>query len=116
MQAPIGAAGAIPIGSENTPDRVRPELYVANRGNNTITLYRGRRKKPVQTISNGVGFGNFSYLLLDKAGNLYSANYEANTVTVYAIGSVNPQRTISDGLDGPRASEVFSSNETTRRA
>jgi hypothetical protein len=88
MQPTIVAPSTTRLVGEAPQRRVRSELYVANRGNNTITIYRGRRETPVRTISNGVDFGNFSYLVLEKVGNLYCANFVANTVTVYAKGSV----------------------------
>ena len=45
----IGAPGAMALAKQHFLSGVHPELYVANRGNNTITVYRGRGEKLVQT-------------------------------------------------------------------
>jgi hypothetical protein len=83
-------------------------LYVANSGNNTITVYAPNSSgnvAPIRTItaSGGVGPNNPKGLNLDINNNLYVANFGDNTVLVYAAGANGaavPTR-IYTGLSGP---------------
>ncbi|MGB8519881.1 MAG: beta-propeller fold lactonase family protein [Candidatus Tumulicola sp.] len=76
-----------------------PELYVANSGNDTVTVYAAASNTLLRTISKGI---HTPYAIaFDPSGNLYVANYSANDVTVYAPGSDRVLRTISEGVNLP---------------
>lgn len=83
-----------------------PNLYVANTGNNTVTVYRRGNITLQRTISQGIN-GPIA-LAFGRSGELFVANDQANTVTVYASGSTSVLRTIS-GLDYPDALAVGNS-------
>ena len=103
------------------PPATNTHLYVANRGNSTVTVYARsiHNKKVLRTISKGI---NVPYSL--AVGNLrflYVANFAANTVTEYASGKTSVLRTISQGVKGPAAlavdsfGEVFVANQVPPR-
>ena len=72
-------------------------LYVANFGNNTVTVYAPGAILPLRTISAGISYP--SALAFDSLGNLYVINYSFSPsggyVTVYAPGSTSVSETIS---------------------
>ncbi|HZY98122.1 MAG TPA: beta-propeller fold lactonase family protein [Candidatus Baltobacteraceae bacterium] len=81
-------------------------LYVANRKNSTVTVYRAGTTVLLRTISSGVSQPRA--LAFDKHGNLYVGNKGNGTVTVYApqmklpiltIANVDPHVLIFDQLD-----------------
>lgn len=67
-------------------------LYVANIGNNTVTVYPKGSSSPLLTISNGISspYG----ITVDSAGNVFVSNLTPNNVTAYAAGSTTPYETI----------------------
>ena len=116
-QTPIGAPGAMPQmqtnrqivaeakGSQSSSSAeapaTNPNLYVANDGASTVTVYAQGSTKVLRNISKGV---NAPYALaFDGSGNLYVANSGNNTVTVYAPGKTSLLRTISKGVNDPMA-------------
>jgi hypothetical protein len=80
-------------------------LYVANTGNNTITVYDPGATTPVETISKNLT--NPSKIKFSKTGSLYALNcfdcgyQDTGNVTAYSAHSHSFLRTITDGLDGP---------------
>ena len=75
------------------------ELYVANGGDNSITVFAG--SKNVRRIAAGIS--GPSAMVFDDQDNLYVSNRGNNTVTVYAPGQTSVLRTITDGISGPTA-------------
>jgi hypothetical protein len=82
-------------------------LYVANSGNSTITVYATNANgniAPIRTITTGTsGLNQPKGLALDKNDNLYVASFGSNTVLVYAPGANGaavPTRTYT-GLNQP---------------
>jgi sugar lactone lactonase YvrE len=81
-------------------------LYVANQGNNTITMYgNGLLGNGTPTATLGGGSTNISSpsgVAVDPAGYIYVLNSSPNSVTVYAPGATGntaPLRTIT-GMNG----------------
>ncbi len=82
-------------------------LYVANSGNSTITVYAPNANgnvAPIRTILAGTsGLNQPKGLVTDKNDNLYVASFGSNTVLVYASGANGaavPTRTYT-GLNQP---------------
>jgi len=81
-------------------------LYVANSGNDTITVYapNANGASPIRTITAGAsGLSKPKGLALDLSDNLYVASFGSNTVLVYAPlanGAAVPSRTYT-GLNQP---------------
>lgn len=67
-------------------------LYVANLGNSTITVYPAGSTSPSLTISNGVA-GPYG-IAVDGNNNVFVANLNNNTVTGYQAGATTPFETI----------------------
>jgi YVTN family beta-propeller protein len=115
-QTPIGAPGAMPQmqpnrqlvagakGRQSSSSAEAPamnlNLYVANYGNSTVTVYGKSSTKVLRTISKGIS--SPWRLVVGSAGYLYVANYN-NTVTEYAPGKTSVLRTISQGVNTPLA-------------
>jgi sugar lactone lactonase YvrE len=80
-------------------------LYVANWGNNTITVYDTGGTTAVETISKNLNYP--SKIKFSKTGSLYVLNcfdcgyQDSGNVTVYGARTGSFLRTITDGLDGP---------------
>ncbi len=73
-------------------------LYVANLGNNTITVYSAGSSSPSLTISTGV---NGPYGIgVDSKGNVFATNLNANTVVGFAAGATSPFETIDFSSEG----------------
>ena len=82
------------------------DLYVANAGANTVTVYSRGSTSVLRTISKGVRYPNA--LAFDRSHNLYVANNfisygHEGTVTVYAPNSQSVRRTIAQGVNAPNA-------------
>ena len=82
-------------------------LYVANSGNSTITVYApgaNGNVAPIRTITTGTsGLNQPKGLATDASDNLYVASFGSNTVLVYASGANGaavPARTYT-GLNQP---------------
>jgi len=93
---------AVTVGP-STPDK---PFYVANSGNNTITIYAAGAScnaTPVSTISgSNTGLQGPTFTALDAAGQLYVSN-AGNTITVYAAGATGnatPTATIAGSNTG----------------
>jgi hypothetical protein len=90
-----------PIGSittgVNTPAGLAVDrsetLYVANQGNNTVTVYPDGQSSPTLTISSGLS-GPYG-IAVDSMGNVFVSNLNTNTITAYAAGSTSPYETIN---------------------
>jgi sugar lactone lactonase YvrE len=76
-------------------------LYVANDGNNTVTVYPPGQSSPSETISRGIS--NPSGFAFDSLGDLYVLNYGAEDVAVYPLGATSPTETITSGVGYPHA-------------
>ncbi|HEY5426502.1 MAG TPA: hypothetical protein VIJ77_08130 [Candidatus Tumulicola sp.] len=73
-------------------------LYVANLGNNTITVYPAGASSPSLTISNGV---NGPYGIgVDSKGNVFATNLNDDTVVAFAAGATTPYETIDFTSEG----------------
>jgi hypothetical protein len=93
---------AVTVGP-TTPDK---PFYVANPGNNSITVYAAGdscNATPAGTISgSNTGLGAPTFIALDAAGRLYVSNGEG-TITVYAAGATGnatPTATIAGSNTG----------------
>jgi streptogramin lyase len=73
-------------------------LYVANIGNNTVTIYPKGKSSPSMTISAGLsapyGIG------VDSKGNIFVSNLGPNDITEYPAGATTPSQTISFASEG----------------
>ena len=67
-------------------------LYVANLGNNTITVYAKGSKTPKLTISSGLS-GPYG-VTVDSTGNVFASNLNNNTVVAYHAGQTTPYESI----------------------
>ncbi|MBU2081873.1 YncE family protein, partial [Patescibacteria group bacterium] len=76
-------------------DSSRNLIYVANLGNDTVTVIDGKTKKPFKTIP--VGAGPLGIDFNPKTGKLYTANRVGNSVTVIDTATYNT-KTITVGL------------------
>lgn len=67
-------------------------LYVANLGNNTITVYAKGSKSPKLTISSGLSspYG----VTVDSSGEVFASNLGNNLVVGYKAGATSPFETI----------------------
>ncbi len=98
----LSGSEAVTVGP-TTPDK---PFYVANRGNNSITIYAAGdscNATPARTISgSNTGLQGPNFIALDAAGQLYVSN-EQNTITVYAAGATGnatPMVTIAGSNTG----------------
>jgi hypothetical protein len=73
-------------------------LYVANLGGNTVTVYAKGASTPKLTISTGITapYG----VTVDSAGNVFVSNLNNNTITAYHAGQTSPYETISFSTEG----------------
>ncbi|MBV9057476.1 MAG: hypothetical protein JO351_12660 [Candidatus Eremiobacteraeota bacterium] len=94
-------ANSAPTGSittgVNAPSQVAVDgakaLYVANSGNNTVTVYPKGATSPSLTITGGL---NSPYgVTVDSKGNVFVSNLGSNTVTAYKAGQTSPYATIN---------------------
>jgi sugar lactone lactonase YvrE len=76
-------------------------LFVANSGNDTVSVYAPASTLPVRVIANGINVP--IALAFDRHHNLYVANFGSSTVSVYAPGKTRPTATIAKGIDNPVA-------------
>lgn len=98
---PPTLTGAQPAASRTSADA---NLYVANYGANTVTVYGPGQEKPLRTISDGLK--SPYQIAFDRVGNLYVANDPTlgnGSVTVYAAGTAKLVRTITQGIQSPSA-------------
>jgi len=68
-------------------------LYVANLGNSTVTIYAKGANSPSTTITSGID-GPYG-IAVDSQGNVFVTNLNNNTVTGYAKGQTSAFETIS---------------------
>ena len=109
--APLTNAQRSAARSASLPASAGPNLYVANRSSNTVTVYLHGTTPVLRTISQGIV--DPSALAFDGSGNLYVANLGCttpsclgsvqSTVTVYAPGETSVLRTITEGISFPEA-------------
>jgi len=98
-QAPIGSITNGTAAPEGIATDAKGNLFVANSGNNTVTVYPPGQTSPSVTYSNGIGTPY--HVALGSDGTLYVANVSstpsgAGSVTEYAPGSTNPKSTITN--------------------
>jgi DNA-binding beta-propeller fold protein YncE len=99
-------------------DAENNELFVANFGNNTITVYRSDlsdgNDEPVRTISTGLSFPQ-GIFVDTKNDELFVANSGSDTVTVYrrdaSENNDEPIRSINTGLSSPQGIFVDTKND-----
>ena len=84
------------------------DLYAANAGNNTVTVYKASRYKLWYTISDQVYAPQV--LALSDSGQLYVGNepdsggsYPQGSVTVYGLRSQKLETAITEAIDYPVA-------------
>ena len=96
-QQPIGVITSGVSSPEGLAVDAVGNLYVANSGNNTVTVYPPGQTSPSTTYSNGVSnpFG----VAVGGDGRVYIANENTSncygSVTEYPKGSLNPDRTLT---------------------
>ena len=106
-QAPIGVLTSGISSPQGIATDSSSNLYVANSGNNTVTVYPPGQTNPSVTYTNGVG-APFD-VKVGSDGTVYVANVFAfsnndGSVTEYPAGSVNPSTTLT--LPGENAVSV----------
>jgi hypothetical protein len=73
-------------------------LYVANLGNNTVTVYPKGKSSPSVTLTSGIdepyGIG------VDSKGNIFVSNLGNNEIVAYKAGASSPYETISFASEG----------------
>jgi DNA-binding beta-propeller fold protein YncE len=84
-------------------------IYVADFGNSTVTVYDHKNFGLTRTISQGVDQPDA--LAFDGSGNLYVSNYSNNSVSVYAPNATEPTTTITDGVSLPLTIAVDASGK-----
>ena len=67
-------------------------LYVANEGNNTVTVYPQGSSSPTLTISDGIS-GPYG-IAVDSSGEVFVSNLNNNNLTGYKAGATSPFETI----------------------
>jgi hypothetical protein len=78
-------------------DSVKPEIYVANLGTNSVDIFSSTGK-PAGSLT---GLKNPSDLAVDGKGNLYVANEGAQNILVFAPGTTTPKATLNDTGNDP---------------
>ena len=68
-------------------DRKAQELYVANQGNNTVTVYAHGSTQVKRTYTQGLN--RPLYVIVDRQGEVYVGNANTGTVVEYLAGSTN---------------------------
>lgn len=100
MYSPKTANGS-PVGSITTgvsvPSGLAVDsagaLYVANEGNETVTVYPQGSSSPSLTISTGIG-GPYG-VAVDSSGEVFVSNLNTNNITAYKAGATSPFETIN---------------------
>jgi hypothetical protein len=85
-------------------------LYVANIGNSTVTVYPPGASSPKLTISTDIDepYG----VIVDSNGNVFVTNLGNNTITAYATGQTSPFETISFNAYGQAVGIAVDSGNT----
>ena len=91
--APIGSITTGTNGAFGAAVDKTGNLYVANIGNSTVTVYPPGASSPSLTISSGLSspYG----VIVDSKGNVFVSNLGNNTITAYATGQTSPYETIN---------------------
>jgi YVTN family beta-propeller protein len=120
---------SVPARLPSRPAAAGRNLYVANFGNNTVTVYLHGTTSVLRKITAGIKFP--LALAFDGSGDLYVANLgcsltcppsTTSSVTVYAPGGTSVLRTISTGIKFPEAlafdssDSLYVANSSTPRA
>jgi len=102
----LASGSPLTFTATGTGGKAKP-LYVANFGNNSITVYSAGASgnaTPTATIAGGNTGLNFpNGVALDGAGNIYAINDLGSSITVYAAGASGnapPTATIAGGNTG----------------
>ncbi|HEY2474934.1 MAG TPA: hypothetical protein VGI19_09040 [Candidatus Cybelea sp.] len=100
-KANSGPIGSITTGT-SSPFGValdkKGNLYVANIGNSTVTVYPKGKNSPSLTISTGIS-SPYS-IAVDSKADIFVSNLGDNNITAYKSGSGSPYETISFGAYG----------------
>jgi hypothetical protein len=87
------------------------DLYVANEGGNTVTVYPPRSLRPSMTYTQQLVAPSF--VVTDNAGNVAVSSFQSARVVVFAPGQSKPQRILptitaeSDGLAFDSAGNLY---------
>jgi len=73
-------------------------LYVANEGNNSVTVYPAGSSSPSLTISSGIS-GPYG-VAVDSSGDVFVSNLNTNDITAYKSGATSLYETINFGAYG----------------
>jgi hypothetical protein len=71
---------------------IKPEIYVANLGTNSVDIYSAAGR----STGHITGFNSPEGLAVDSKGNLYVADTGNQTISVFAPGTTTPLRTLND--------------------
>jgi YVTN family beta-propeller protein len=82
--APLTGTQQSRAASSTSLPAAQQNLYVANSGNNTVTVYAAGGTSVLRTISEGIAAP--IALAFDNSANLYVANRGSSTITEYASG------------------------------
>ncbi len=85
------------------------KIYIANRGNNTITTYTLDGTPATPTIKTGVNAP--TGVTVDSAGKIYVLNAGSNSITTYNSDGSQTKPTITAGLNGPLSIGVDASGK-----
>jgi len=92
-------------------------LYAANTGNNTVTVYPPGSIDPSATYSQDLN--RPLYPIVDGSGNLWVSNANNGTVVEYRAGSTNPYQVLqtlgveADGMDFDQQGNLYVAYRTT---
>lgn len=106
-QMPTPAVPGWPLHPQ-IPKRITLDLYVANQGGSTVTIYHVGTGTPDRTLRNGIS--GPSWLTFGE-GYLYVANYSADTVTAYAAEATTASFTITDKISKPLRVRIAKSGD-----
>lgn len=108
--APTGSITTGTNGAFGAAVDKKGNLYVANIGNSTVTVYAPGSSSPNLTISDGLSspYG----IIVDSKGNVFVSNLGTNSITAYAAGQTSPYETINFNSYGQAVGIAVDSKDT----